>query len=220
MKIAYADLGDEALLSRFIDEGDRYALGELAKRYERSLLALAGSILSGYGIAPGVAWEESCDLVQETWLQVIRKGASFAGRSRFKTWLYRVVINLCKNRSAAIGRQRVGEARLLKMKEGERKGEDEREGETETPTAWLERLEKQRDLVRALANLASGQREILLLCYHGGMSHTQAAEILEIPVGTLKSRLHAALNELRRILGVDDDETTTAATTMKDEVST
>ncbi len=217
-----AVIDDETLLRRFVDEGDRSALGELAKRYEAPLLALASSILAGYGIAPGVAWEESCDLVQEVWVQVIRHGGSFQNKSRFKTWIYRVVVNQCKNRSAALGRQRGGIGRLLDLKRMKMASVSSViAGENNNPTAWLERLDEQHELIRGLAYLGWDQRDVLLLCYHCGMTHSEAADILEIPVGTLKSRLHVALSELRQHLQVHVEErvTTDAAMSVNYEVN-
>jgi RNA polymerase sigma-70 factor (ECF subfamily) len=62
------------------------------------------------------------------------------------------------------------------------------------------RQEVSEGLREAVGGLSTEQREIVLLCYHEGLSHAQAAEVLEIPVGTLKSRLHSALKELREHL--------------------
>ncbi len=50
-------------------------------------------------------------------------------------------------------------------------------------------------------SIVSIRRAVVLLCYHGGLTHVEAAEILELPLGTLKSRLHATLEELRGMLG-------------------
>ena len=80
---------DEKLLGAFV-KGDQAALGELARRHECSLLGLAGGLLGGGSAA-------ACDAVQETWVRVIRYGHSFNGRSSFKTWLYRITINRCRD---------------------------------------------------------------------------------------------------------------------------
>jgi RNA polymerase sigma-70 factor (ECF subfamily) len=55
----------------------------------------------------------------------------------------------------------------------------------------------------AVGRLDEDRRLVVLLCYHAGMTHAQAAEILDLPLGTLKSRLHAALTELRAMLGAE-----------------
>jgi RNA polymerase sigma-70 factor (ECF subfamily) len=161
---------DESLLQDFL-RGSREALGEIAARYERPLLGLALGLLDGRR-------DMALDAIQETWVRVIRFAGSFDGRSSLKTWLYRIAINQCrtakaKGRSAAT----TTNAEPASIAPAE---PDER--------SWL------REQVRALS---PDKRTVLLLCFHEGMTHQQAAEILEVPLGTLKSRLHAALTKLR-----------------------
>ncbi|MHC5009015.1 MAG: RNA polymerase sigma factor [Planctomycetota bacterium] len=168
---------DEQLLSAYLG-GDRAALGELAHRYEPPLLGLAGGLL-------GASSSMACDAVQETWMRVIRYGHSFNGSSSLKTWLYRIAINRCRDLAAKEKGRGVGRAVRDQAPEGN--GPDE-------CSIRRERNEALRD---AVGQLTPPKREILLLCYHEAMTHEQAAEVLEIPVGTLKSRLHTALSELR-----------------------
>lgn len=176
------DRSDEQLLRAFL-AGRRPALGELARRYERSLLGFAKGLLGGRE-------DLACDGVQETWVRVIRFARSFDGRSRFKTWLYRIALTQCRN--------------LLKMP---RSATPEKLREDPVGEADPQRTAQQDDLARrvheVVERLPTDRREIVLLCYHAGMTHEQAAEILEIPLGTLKSRLHAALGELREQLSVE-----------------
>ncbi|MHC4142599.1 MAG: RNA polymerase sigma factor [Planctomycetota bacterium] len=171
---------DEQLLSAYLG-GDREALGELAHRYEPSLLGVAGGLLGGSS-------SMACDAVQETWMRVIRYGHSFNGSSSLKTWLYRIAINRCRD--------------LVAKEKGRGVGGVPREPATEgnEPDECSIRRERNEALRDAVGQLTPPKREILLLCYHDAMTHEQAAEILEIPVGTLKSRLHAALGELREEL--------------------
>src|SRR5437773_12341501 len=86
----FAKLSDEQLLARFARKSDQSALGELARRHERALLGLACGMLGGRE-------DLAVDAVQETWIRVIRFATSFHGRSSFKTWLYRIAINQCRN---------------------------------------------------------------------------------------------------------------------------
>ncbi len=182
-----SEKADEQLLAEFVD-GQRAALGELALRYERPLLGLAMGLLGGRR-------DLAADAIQETWLRVIRFGGQFAGGSRFKTWVYRIAVNQCRNLAVAAGGRRAGEfagaeQKLLKL--------PARGGTPEQASSTAER----RDLLRrAVEQLDAERRVIVLLCYHAGMTHEDAAEILELPLGTLKSRLHAALEELRATLG-------------------
>lgn len=179
---SYETAEDGALIARFAS-GDRAALGQLAERYERSLLGLAQGMLGGDRAG-------ACDAVQAMWVRVIRYGKGFRGESGVKTWLYRILINECREARAG-----VRSFRLL------------REGAKERGAGHAKAIEPDDSAARlrvAMKGMLSEQREVLLLCYHAGMSHSQAAEILEIPVGTLKSRLHGALVELHEAMGVKE----------------
>ncbi len=173
---------DEALISAFAS-GRRAALGTLAERYERPLLGLALAMLGDRELA--------CDVVQETWLRVIRHAGGFDGRSRFKTWLYRIVINQC--RSALAARQPGSAAALADQWSDQGRG----------PAEKTQRDEHFEHVRAAVARLDADKRAVVLLCYHNQFKHPEAAEVLGIPLGTLKSRLHAALVELREQLGTE-----------------
>lgn len=171
---------DELLLSRFL-KGDRDSLAELASRYERRLLGLARGLLDGRR-------DLACDAVQETWIRVLRYGSSFNGRSSFKTWIYRVAINQCRNIRKSQSRAEIATNSTIESMEPD---EDRR---AQAPGDEIS------DIRNALGRLEQQKVDIILLCYHAGLTRKQAADILQIPPGTLKSRLHAALNELRQTL--------------------
>ncbi len=171
---------DEKLLTEFV-AGRRAALGELAQRYERPLLGLAAGLLGG-------RQDLACDAVQETWLRVIRFGGGFNGRSRVKTWLYRITVNQCHTLRS---RPDTG---------GDLAVEPAQPAKTAGPESAAEAADSNHRIRVAVARLGDEARAVVLLCYHGGLTHAEAAEILEIPLGTLKSRLHAALTELRAAL--------------------
>jgi RNA polymerase sigma-70 factor (ECF subfamily) len=171
---------DEQLLSDFLT-GERAALAELANRYEARLLGLAAGLLAGRR-------DLACDAVQETWLRVIRFGHQFGGRSSFKTWVYRIAVNQCRS---------------LQEFNGHAADRDPLPGKPPTaagPAAAAEAADQSRAVRAAVERLDPDKRLVVLLCYHAGMTHEQAADILEVPLGTLKSRLHAALTELRAAL--------------------
>ena len=205
---------DETLIADFA-AGRRAALGDLARRYEAPLLGLAQGLLGGDAAL-------AQDAVQETWVRVIRFAGQFNGRSSAKTWLYRIAINQCRNLRAASPAAR-GEviASTLTAAAERRRDADGSAGleglavtagvrnatrvaptndPTNAPDARAMDGERRSALFAALDQLDEAQRQIILLCYHAGMTHPVAAEILDIPVGTLKSRLSAALGELRRML--------------------
>lgn len=181
---------DEDLVALFA-AGDRSALGELARRYERSLLGLAAGLLGGDRTA-------AMDAVQETWVRVIRGASGFRGRASFKTWVYRIAINRCTDMRS----RRLRDRAVLngqRHSAGSEDGGSPREGFAH-PMADSEEFAAVRD---AVERLSDKQRLVILLCYHRGMTHEQAAEILQIPIGTLKSRLNAALAALRITLGAE-----------------
>jgi RNA polymerase sigma-70 factor (ECF subfamily) len=175
---------DEDLLRAFAG-GRKAALAELARRYERPLLGFANGLLAGRND------RVACDVVQETWLRVICYADSFDGRSGFKTWLYRIAINQCKSVWAARPQPVSSEAAIAQA--------DSAAG----PERMVQDAELAAHVRLAVAQLPPEQRLVVLLCYHNGMTHAQAAEILEIPLGTLKSRLHAALRDLRERLSAE-----------------
>ena len=174
--MARSSATDEQLIGAF-GGGDRAALALLAGRYERQLLGLAAGLLGGRA-------DLACDAVQETWLRVIRFAHSFDGRSSLKTWLYRVLINQCHN-------LRASQELTLRARPGP---VGDRHA---TPDEALSTSEQNTALQAAVDRLPAEKRVVVLLCYHQGITHERAAEVLEIPVGTLKSRLHAALEQLR-----------------------
>ena len=174
---------DEQCLAAFVG-GDRAALGELARRHEASLLGVASGLLGG---CPSLA----SDAVQETWVRVIRYGHSFNGRSSLRTWLYRITVNCCRDiRSRTMPEQRP---------------DPKAQSAAGCPDPGQVPLIEERDdaLYEAVGRLSDSGRELVLLCYHDGLTHKQAAEVLEIPLGTLKSRLHAVLEQLREHLCIE-----------------
>jgi len=169
-----SEFSDERLLAAF-SAGDDAALGELAGRYESMLIGLARGMLGGSETL-------ARDAVQDAWLRVIRSSATYDGRASVKTWIYQITINRCKD-------LRMSEHARSKRERKREKPVNEPPTRTEQPLS---------DAIRDAVNqLDTKARDVVLLCYHRGLTHTQAAEVLDIPVGTLKSRLHSALKALR-----------------------
>lgn len=174
---------DETLLKRFVD-GRNAALGELARRYEPPMLGLARGLLRGND-------DLARDAIQETWVRVIRFAHTFNGNAGLKTWLYRIAINQCRDLAAMHKKHAASDLA------DESSHESASNDKPEHSAIGRERSEQIRI---AIDTLDDAKREILLLCYHEGLTHKEAAGALELPVGTLKSRLHAALNALREQL--------------------
>ena len=178
---------DQELLARFA-AGDRAALGELASRHERALLGLAMGLLGSRELAQ--------EAVQDGWVRVVRtagpgspaKGSAgrFREQSSVRTWLYRIVINRCRD----IARRERSQRARLNGKARPGHAGDSPAADAELRTA----------LRRAVDGLSPVEREAVLLCHHADLTHVQAAEILRVPLGTLKSRVRTGLGRLERLL--------------------
>ncbi len=168
---------DEHLLARFL-KGDREALGQLASRHEAQLLGLACGLTGRRDLA--------LEAVQDTWLRVIKYGRSFRSGSSVKTWLYRILINACKDARGKNARFRITNGGIGSLPAS---GVATTAADLHSPDLA--------HLRTTIDTLSGDQKLLILLCYHNGLSHPQAAEVLDIPVGTLKSRLHTTLTTLR-----------------------
>ncbi|MCC5824000.1 MAG: RNA polymerase sigma factor [Phycisphaerales bacterium] len=167
---------DEQLLRAFA-AGEDAALAELAARHEAGMLGVARGLLGGNDAL-------AREVVQEAWVRVIRGAGRFRADAAARTWLYRIVVTRCAD---ARGR----EARAHRP----RAGENGRDG---IPPADRVRL------AEALAGLSPEHRETVVLCYARGMTQADAAAVLGIPLGTVKSRLHTAMGRLRTALDEED----------------
>ena len=181
---------DEQLLMNYRDSGDEKLLSELVSRYERELYSYLRRFLGDAAIAE--------DAFQNTFLQVHNKSHLFDGKRKFRPWLYTIATNQAidlqrrnkRHQLASLDRQqRTAHAEvgsLMNLLESEDMGPAER-------FDLRERIDWVRNAVAALPEqLASA----ISLVYFRGMKYREAAEELAVPVGTVKSRLHSAVQQL------------------------
>ncbi len=176
---------DQAAIERVLD-GDSAAYAELVERYQRRLMGLLAHACGSH--------HEAEDMAQETFARAYRKLHLFSGQSQFYTWLCRVAMNLLVSQRR---RKRV-ESQLS------REGFDvamDSVGSTVDAEEALELSEMQMQVRQAIAMLDIERRTVVLLRDFDGMDYEAIAETLEIPVGTVRSRLHRARLELKAILG-------------------
>ncbi len=166
---------DEALAARLVD-GDELALRELLRRYERPLASFLHRQTGGRDVE---------DLYQETWLRVVRSAGRFDAARRFSTWLFQIAVNLCRDWQ----RRPPPEVRPL---------------EVEPAAAELERTDAALDAAYLLARLSAAQREVVILRYYHDLSEDDVAVILDIPKGTVKSRLHQAIARLSGLVQAEE----------------
>lgn len=168
--------------------GDPQAFARLVSVHERLVFNLAARMLGDL--------EEAKDLSQEVFLQVYRQLPRFEGRSSLKTWIYRIVVNQCRNRHRWWKRRRRDKAlpiEELTASENAQLVEPCPEG----PEAQLQRRELSARVQRALATLSIDHRAVLVLREVEDLSGTEIAETLGVAEGTVKSRLARARDALR-----------------------
>lgn len=178
-------MNDDALLVERAQTGDRQAFGQLVERYQdRVFNALVG--LLG-------CREEARDAAQDAFVQAWRKLDAFRGEAKFYTWLYRIAMNQGLSRR----RRKRPVASLDQQKEAVGAEPVDPAGE---PTDTLAAAENVAQVRAALAELADDHRQILVLREIEGLAYEDIAETLELPVGTVRSRLFRARSQLKEVL--------------------
>lgn len=161
-----------------------------------------------FGLALRVLRDEEVarDVVQDAFLKAYGSLDRFEGRSSFYTWLYRIVMNLCLDRK----RRERSSRRVEWSEEVERLVSSDPESLSEPePLLALERAELGEQLARAIAQLPEDARRTLELREIDGLSYEEIAKCLDVPKGTVMSRLHYARRRVRQALiaaGAVDDE--------------
>ncbi len=173
---------DDELLDRF-RAGDGRAFDEIVSRYERRVFAIAVRICRHH--------EDARDVTQDVFVTALRTLGGFRGDAQLSTWLHRVTVNasldLVRRRS-----RREGPA----VEEMTDQPADEPGPEAEAIGSV-----RAREVHRALGSLAPDQRAVIVLHDLQGLDYTEVAAALEVPLGTVKSRLHRARLALARELG-------------------
>ena len=137
------------------------------------------------------------DATQEVLLRVLDKARSFGGRSRFSTWVYRLTVNHCHNHRRQ-NRRRAHDS--LALVEPDQQPSSDQPGPRET----LQRAEERHQLRALLAQLRPDHRDVLTLREVEGLSYDEIAEVLQIPSGTVMSRLSRARAQLAQWLAPVD----------------
>ncbi|RMH30079.1 MAG: sigma-70 family RNA polymerase sigma factor [Planctomycetota bacterium] len=178
------DRTDEELLVLH-REGDPTAFRVLMGRHRADLMRFLTRFMGSRQAAE--------DVFQETFFQVHLSAATFDESRRFKPWLYTIAANKGRDLHRRNARKpTVGLSAPLDADSG-RTYVDLMELDAPAPGDSIEAAEQDRLVQRAVDALPERQREILLLAYFQKMTYVQIAEVLQIPIGTVKSRLHAAV---------------------------
>jgi RNA polymerase sigma-70 factor (ECF subfamily) len=176
--------------------GDPEAFARLVALHEGMVFNLAVRLLGDA--------EEARDIAQEVFLQVYRSLGRFEGRSALKTWIYRIVVNQCRNRRRWWRRRRKERSCPLEaLTQADEARLAEAGPRTEGPEERLERREQARAVRAGLLRLSFEHRAVLLLREVEGLSCAEIAGALSVAEGTVKSRLSRARESLRRALGAE-----------------
>ena len=185
-----APLEDRQLIER-CRTGDREAFDELVRRYEKQAYNLAYRLSGNY--------DDASDVVVEAFVRVFQGLHTFRGEANFGTWLHRVVVNTFLDmRKRSKGRHHVSLEEQLEL-DGDtvsRQIEDTSPG----PEELVEQEEREEVLQKAIAQLPPERRILIVLYHFENLSYEEIAQMLNLPVGTVKSRLNRARLALREIL--------------------
>lgn len=174
-------------------QGEVDAFAILVRRYQDRLYNTVLRVVDNH--------EDAWDVVQESFLNAYQSLASFKGDAEFFTWLYRIAFN------AAVSQKRKKRATisLEQARTHDGKSVDPADDSEQCkPSDALERHEEHTAVHRALAQLSVEHRSVLIMKDLDGMKYEEIAEIMDIPIGTVRSRLHRARLELRDILAQDE----------------
>ncbi len=186
-EVVQPQISDEELVSS-AQHGDTKAFEVLILRYQRQIFNLI------YQMTHNVEVVE--DIGQDVFIAAFRAIKDFQARSSFFTWLYRIAINHCKNYLTSSNRVQDLESRYRV----EQSAEEGTEDYEKNPQHMLLAKEFVQQLEGSLASLPAEQRIVLTLCEFQGLSYQEIAEILECPIGTVRSRLSRARTALQEAL--------------------
>jgi len=185
--------GDSEFVDR-LKSGDPEAFDTLITRYSGDIYSLAYRMTQDP--------DEASDLTQETFLSALKAIKSFRGEAELKTWLFRIALNHSRNRFRWWKRRKRNETDSLEkpIGEGTTTIGDTIADNSETPEQAVLRRERQHRLAAALGGLPEIFRETIVLCDVEGFGYEEIAKVLNINIGTVKSRIARGRDLLRKRL--------------------
>ena len=173
---------NEILLISRARGGDREAFGALVEQYRDNVYRLAYRMC-------GNAYDAD-EAAQEAFVAAWRALPNFRGDAKFSTWLYRLTTNAAIDVMRREKRhQTVGDGEMMELAD-----------DADSPQETVERTEQQEAVQKALSTLSEEYREVLLLRYMEELDYAEIAEVLQLPSGTVKSRINRAKAALKTAL--------------------
>lgn len=190
---------DQALVER-VQAGDKQAFGLLVAKYQRKLMRLVSRLVRDPA--------EAEDVAQEAFIKAYRALPGFRGESAFYTWLYRIGVNTAKNWLIAHGR-RAPTATEIDSTEAEGFAESDLLRDVDTPERMLMSKQIADTVNAAMARLPEELRTAITLREIEGLSYEEIAQVMDCPIGTVRSRIfrarEAIAEQLRPLLDTGPD---------------
>ncbi|MCA9242783.1 MAG: sigma-70 family RNA polymerase sigma factor [Phycisphaerales bacterium] len=185
-----SQLSDEQLLALHLD-GSPEAFNKLVDRYSNELFGFLCRFVGNAAAAE--------DLVQETFVQVYLAAETFDEGRRFRPWLYTIAANKGRDHLRARGRRVTYSLDTSGPDDSARRAENTLEAGTAPVDETLGQDERAEQVRRIVSGMPENMRLVLTLGYFEQLPYAEIAEVLDIPVGTVKSRLHAAVNQFAKL---------------------
>jgi RNA polymerase sigma-70 factor (ECF subfamily) len=183
---------EDRVLAEALRAGDEAAYEALILRFEQPVYGMVSRLLEDSGDAP--------DVVQEVFIKVFRNIAAFRGDSSLKTWIYRIAVNESRNQRRWFGRHRGREASLEPLTSEDVGYSDWLPDPAPSPFEEVLDHEVQELVEEALKRVSETYRTALVLREVEELSYEEVADILEISLGTVKSRILRGREALRKEL--------------------
>jgi RNA polymerase sigma-70 factor (ECF subfamily) len=175
---------DSDLIARVMRDDDRNAFAELVRRHQSILRASLRKMTGGQ-------IELADDIAQETFILAWKNIRHFRFEARFSTWLYRIAFNAWQSE--------VRKKHELLM-------DEDNMPEPEAVESEAAQTGMRRDLARAMEGLTDGERNAILQCYYNDLSHDEAAYVLGMPLGTVKTHILKAKEKMRARLAAYESD--------------
>ncbi len=169
---------DHELIARVIARGDQFAFAELVKRHQSALRASLRKMTNGHA-------ELSDDIAQETFILAWKNIGKFRFEAKFSTWLYRIAFNAWQSDIRRKSEVLMDEESMPEQ------------GSVDSDAATIA---TRRDLERAMVDLTEAERAAIHQCFYNDLSHDEAAYVLQMPLGTLKTHVLRAKEKMRQRL--------------------
>jgi RNA polymerase sigma-70 factor (ECF subfamily) len=192
---AFFQATDEQAMWRVKMEDDAQAFAQLVKRWEKPIQSLCARMTGDA--------HQGQDLAQEAFARIFARRKDYQPSGRFATYLWRVAVNLCYDELRRVSRRRES---TLEQTNGSEEAADFEAGSPAPDFALVEQ-ERAEAVRRALLQLSEPYRAVVVLRHYEGLKFREIGEVLEIPEGTVKSRMSEALAQLNEILNSSERET-------------